>query len=352
MQMRKVFDYSFLAKKLLPPELLNVTNAITELKTLENIRKENFSEIFKSLEQSAKIMSVQSSNEIEGIVTSEQRLIRIVSKNEAPITRDEAEIAGYRDALNLIHTSHEEMNITEKQILQLHKIMLSYTTAKSGTYKKNDNLILEIDKNGNRKIRFSPVLAKNTHSAMEQMLLAFIEAQSNYKTSQLLLIPCFILDFLCIHPFSDGNGRISRLLSLLLLYKNGFDAGKYISFEGYINKNKNDYYHALKHSSEGWHNNKNSYLPFIENFLQSLLLCYKELDRHFTFANNKKISKKNRIEASVLESLLPISKKEIQNLLPDVSPTTIEAVLATMLKGGLIRKIGTARNTKYLTSQA
>ncbi len=134
MQMRKIFDYSFLVKELLPPELLNVTNAIIELKTLENIRKENFSNIFRSLEQSAKIMSVQSSNEIEGIVTSEQRLIRIVSKNEAPITHDEAEIAGYRDALNLIHTSHEEMNITEKQILQLHKIMLSYTTAKSGVY--------------------------------------------------------------------------------------------------------------------------------------------------------------------------------------------------------------------------
>jgi len=112
--------------------------------------------------------------------------------------------------------------------------------------------------------------------------------------------------------------------------------------------NKDDYYHALKQSSEAWHNNRNSYLPFIEIFLQSLLLCYKELDRHFVFTNNKKVSKKSRIEASVLESLLPISKKEIQNLLPDVSPTTIEAVLATMLKGGLIRKIGTARNTKYV----
>ena len=219
------------------------------------------------------------------------------------------------------------MNITEKQILQLHKMILSYTTARGGA------------------------LAKDTHYAMEQMLLAFIEVQNNYKISKLLLIPCFILDFLCIHPFSDGNGRISRLLSLLLLYKNGFDAGKYISFEDYINRNKNDYYHALKHSSEGWHNNKNSYLPFIENFLQSLLLCYKELDRHFAFTNNKKISKKSRIEASVLESLLPISKKEIQSLLPDVSPTTIEAVLATMLKGGFIRKIGTARNTKYVAGK-
>jgi Fic family protein len=296
MQMRKIFDYSFLKKELLPAGLLNISNAIVELKTLGKIRKENFKEVFQSLEQSAKIISVQASNEIEGIVSSEERIARIVTKNEAPLTHDEAEIAGYRDALNLIHANYAEISITEKQILQLHKIMLSYTNSEGGIYKHNDNLILEIDKSGGRKIRFSPVLARDTPYAMEQMILAFVEAQSDYQISQLLLIPCFILDFLSIHPFADGNGRISRLLSLLLLYKNDFDVGKYISFEGSINKNKNDYYHALKQSSDGWHNNKNSYLPFIENFLHNLLLCYRELDKHFAFTNNKKFSKKSSIE--------------------------------------------------------
>jgi Fic family protein len=169
--------------------------------------------------------------------------------------------------------------------------------------------------------------------------------------NRLLLIPCFILDFLCVHPFSDGNGRISRLLSLLLLYKNGFDAGRYISFEEQINRGKADYYRALKNSSDGWHTGENSYFPFIENFVTTLLMCYKELDKRFSVVNSGKVSKRERIEATVLHSLLPISKREVCYILPDVSPTTVEAVMASMLKSGVIVKVGSARNTKYVKRQ-
>ena len=157
-----------------------------------------------------------------------------------------------------------------------------------------------------------------------------------------------ILDFLCIHPFADGNGRMSRLLSLLLLYKNGFDAGKYISFEEQINKGKGDYYETLKLSSDGWHENNNTYFPFIDNFVTTLLYCYKELDKRFAVVHSKKVSKKARVEATVLNSLLPISKQEVCYVLPDVSPTTVEAALATMLRNGLVEKIGSGRNTKYI----
>ncbi|MDR3120275.1 MAG: Fic family protein, partial [Clostridiales bacterium] len=166
--------------------------------------------------------------------------------------------------------------------------------------------------------------------------------------NRLLLIPCFILDFLCIHPFADGNGRISRLLSLLLLYKNGFDAGRYISFEERINLNKAGYYKSLKDSSDGWHTGANSYFPFIENFVTTLLMCYKELDKRFAVVNSGRVSKRERIEATVLNSLLPISKREVCYILPDVSPTTVEAVIASMVKSGAIVKIGSARNTKYI----
>jgi Fic family protein len=183
---------------------------------------------------------------------------------------------------------------------------------------------------------------------MEQLFLAYLDARSNYGINQLLLIPCVVLDFLCIHPFADGNGRISRLLSLLMLYKNGFDAGKYISFEEQINLNKANYYAALKGSSTDWHSGGNSYFPFVENFVTTLLCCYKELDKRFAVVNSGKVTKRSRIEATVLNSMLPISKREICYILPDVSPTTVEAVLSDMQKAGIVEKIGAARNTKYI----
>lgn len=180
------------------------------------------------------------------------------------------------------------------------------------------------------------------------MELAYLDARSDANINQLLLIPCVILDFLCIHPFRDGNGRMSRLLSLLLLYKNGFDAGKYVSFEEQINNYKAYYYEALRQSSEGWETNENSYFPFIENFLSTLYMCYKELDKRFAVVHGKKITKKARVEATALNSLTPLSKAEICKILPDVSPTTVEAVLGAMVKTGSVKRIGAGRTTRYI----
>ena len=295
------------------------------------------------------IQSVKSSNEIEGIVTTDERIVQIVQQNSAPLNHNEEEILGYRDALNIIHTGHQNIQFNENTVLSLHRTMLSATDYNfGGQYKTDDNVILEIDSQGNKKIRFAPVPAEKTKTAMEQLFLAFIEANSNSNINTLLLIPCVILDFLCIHPFRDGNGRMSRLLSLLLLYKNGFDVGKYISFEEQINKNKGWYYQALKESSENWHESTNNYFPFMQNFLSTLYECYQELDKRFAVVNSNKITKTSRIESAVLNSLLPISKAEICKLLPDISPTTVEAVLGKMVKSGIITTIGNGRSTKYI----
>jgi Fic family protein len=345
--MRK-FDYGFLESGLLPARLLNITNAISALTIVEAERRRLHPDIFTGLEGIARVQSVKGSNEIEGIVTGEERIAEIVKRSSAPLTHDEMEIAGYRDALAAIHEGFETLDIREADILGLHRTMLSYTPEGGGNYKTSDNVIMEVDASGKRKVRFAPTPASETGEAMEQLILAFLAARSNANISALLLIPCFILDFLCVHPFSDGNGRMSRLLSLLLLYKNGFDAGKYISFEEQINSSKTMYYEALRLSSDGWHENSNSYFPFLENFLQTLLMCYKELDTRFAVVQGTRITKTRRIEATVLNSLLPISKKEIAYVLPDVSPTTIEAVLGAMVKSGAIEKIGAARNTKYI----
>ncbi|MDR1157631.1 MAG: Fic family protein [Oscillospiraceae bacterium] len=344
----KFFDYSFLEHGLLPAGLVSVVGVISELRERENALKSSYPDAFARLETIAKVQSVKGSNEIEGIVTSEQRINEIVNQNSAPLNHNETEIAGYRDALALVHSDYAALDVRERDILRLHEFMLSYSPNGGGRYKDSDNVIMEVDASGARRVRFAPTPADETAETMEQLILAYIDARDNSAINRLLLIPCFILDFLCIHPFSDGNGRISRLLSLLLLYKSGFDAGRYISFEEQINRNKAGYYKALKDSSDGWHTGENSYFPFIESFVTTLLMCYKELDKRFTVVNSGKVSKRARIETTVLNSLLPISKREVCYILPDISPTTVEAVIASMLKSGSIEKVGSARNTKYV----
>ena len=346
--MRK-FDYSFLNNGLLPANLVNLTSGIVELKAMAGVRKNDYTQIFTELEAVAKIQSIKSSNAIEGIVTSDERIVEIVNQNSAPLNHNEAEIAGYRDALNNIHLEYKNIDFRQSDILRLHKMMMNYAGYEyGGQYKTDDNVILEIDANGNRRVRFRPIPASETSKAMEQLELAYMAARSDANINQLLLVPCVILDFLCIHPFRDGNGRMSRLLSLLLLYKNGYDAGKYVSFEEQINKFKSYYYDSLKQSSIGWDTNENNYFPFIENFLSTLYMCYKELDKRFAIVHGKKITKKARVEATVLNSLTPLSKAEICKILPDVSPTTVEAVLGEMVKTGSIRRIGSGRTTRYI----
>ena len=331
--------------------LLGYSEYGNDTKTITGVRKEDNAKIFSELESIARVQSIKSSNAIEGIVTSDKRIAEIVNGNSKPLNHNEAEIAGYRDALGIIHLNYDSIDFRERDILLLHETMMSQTGYEyGGKYKTDDNVILETDAAGNRKVRFRPISAAETPAAMEQLELAYLEARGNANINQLLLIPCVILDFLCIHPFRDGNGRMSRLLSLLLLYKNGYDAGKYVSFEEQINNYKAYYYDALKQSSTGWEIGENSYAPFIENFLSTLYMCYKELDKRFAVVNGKKITKKARIEATVLNSLTPMSKADICKILPDVSPSTVEAVLGAMVKDGTVRKIGTDRSARYIRS--
>ena len=218
----------------------------------------------------------------------------------------------------------------------------------NGAYKTEDNVIAERMSDGRRVVRFVPTNAADTPAEMQQLTLAYQDARDDAAINKLLLIPCVILDFLCIHPFRDGNGRLSRLLTLLLLYRNGFDAGKYVSFEGVINSKKNEYYESLRESSEGWKEGSPRYFPFLVNFLLTLYGCYSDLDRRFASVSVKRLPKHIRIEQTLLNSFTPLSKSDICHLLPDVSPTTVEAVLGKLVAKGDIRKIGMGRGVKYL----
>ena len=340
------YDYSFL-KDNIPASIVSLAAVIADLKSKGEFRKLQYGETYEKLSQKAVVDSVKGSNAIEGIITSDERIKKIVS-GAVPVTHDEMEIAGYRDVLNLIHSGHDSMDIDEHLILSFHEIMEQQNDPEeAGHYKKTDNLIVEISADGTRRVRFRPVLAARVPKDMEQLLLAYYDARQDDRISPLLLVPCFILDFLCIHPFTDGNGRVSRLLTVLLLYMSGYDIVKYISFEGQINRYKDSYYDALRESSGSWHENENDYVPFIINFLQTLYRCYKDLDDAFMEISLKKAKKSERIKNVLLSAVVPVSKQDILDKVPDVSVKTVELVLNRMLKEGTIRKIGTFKDARY-----
>jgi Fic family protein len=341
------YDYSFL-KNQIPGNIIGLTGIIADLKSKEEYRKLQYTEAFESLRRKAVIESVKGSNAIEGIVTTDERINDIVN-GSVPLTHDEQEISGYKDALNIIHTDYKNMDIDEDVILMLHRLIEEGTDVISaGVYKKTSNFIMEYGLDGSRRVRFKPVSPGKVSENVEQLLLAYYDARQDSEISPLLLIPCFVLDFLCIHPFADGNGRVSRLLTVLLLYLSGYDIVRYISYEGQVNKYKASYYDALEQSSTGWHDNKNDYVPVIVNFLQILYRCFKDLDEAFTDISLQKAKKSERVESILLGAIVPISKQDIVKKVPDISVKTIELVLGKMLKENRIKKIGSYKDARYM----
>lgn len=343
--MRK-FDYSFLENQV-PARLLNLTAIIYDIKGKESVRLEDNPKLFKKLKEKAVRDSIKGSNAIENIHTTEKRISEIAAGDNTAFTHPEKEIIGYRNVLNNIHTFNERIIFDKTTILSLHKQLLVVAGSENrGQFKKEPNIITET-RNGKKYVVFVPASPKEVEESIDQMLIAFNEASHNANINPLLLIPCFILDFLCVHPFDDGNGRMSRLLTLLLLYKRGFDIGRFISIENMINENKGEYYRTLQESSIEWQNNKNNYEPFMLYMIRILYECYMKLDENVFSQIDKKLSKSERIETLLLNVFVPISKKGIQDHLPDISEQLIETVLSKLLKEGKIIKIGSYKDAMY-----
>ena len=269
------FDYIAGPEKLLTPEIVQMVSSIHEHKGKQELFIEANVDELKTLLEVALIQSTGASNRIEGIFTSDKRLEELVSQKAEPRNRSEQEIAGYREVLSTIHEGYEYINPRPNIILQLHRDLYSYSQgAAGGNYKNSDNVIAETDAEGHQKARFIPVPAFQTAEAMEELCTRFLEAWEADRIDKLVLIPMFILDLLCIHPFNDGNGRMSRLLTLLLFYRAGYIVGKYVSMEMLIEKTKETYYEALQASSTGWHEGENSYEPFVKYYLGIMLKAY------------------------------------------------------------------------------
>ena len=273
----------------------------------------------------------------------------LVSQKAEPRNRSEQEIAGYREVLATIHESYEYITPRPNIILQLHCDLYSYSQGNiGGTYKNSDNVIAETDAEGHQKARFIPVPAFQTAEAIDELCAHFLEAWEANLIDKLILIPMFILDFLCIHPFNDGNGRMSRLLTLLLFYKAGYIVGKYVSMEMLIEKTKETYYEALQASSVGWHEDENSYEPFVKYYLGIMLKAYNEFENRVEHLKYHNLSKPDRIKAVIDNKVGKITKKEIMELCPDISKVTVERTLTDLVKSGYIAKVGAGPSTGYV----
>ena len=296
----------------------------------------------------AKIQSTEASNAIEGIITTNTRIKQLVEEKTTPKNRDEEEIAGYRDVLNIIHESFDVIPISKNYILQLHKILYSHMNNPiAGRTKSVQNYISATYPDGHTEILFTPLAPYETPEALEKICAEYNKVIGNFEVEPLIAIPVFIHDFLCIHPFNDGNGRMSRLLTTLLLYRSGFYVGRYISLEAKIAKNKDLYYEALRKAQDGWHEEKEDAVPFIKYLLGTILAAYKDFEERFELIEEK-LPALEMVRKATQHKIGKFTKQDIRELCPSLSVSSIESSLRTLVKDGDLMKGGSGKNTFYV----
>ncbi len=341
------FNYSKLKDNSWSNDILNYCSLIHEEKGKHEIYLKQKPNELERLVEIAKIQSTAASNAIEGIRTSNTRLKQLCEEKTTPKSRDEEEIAGYRDALNVIHENFEYIPLRPNYILQLHKIMYSHqNTNIGGIFKNVQNYINSTDENGNTSILFTPLSPYETPLAIEMICDEFNKAIEENVTDPLILIPIFIHDFLCIHPFVDGNGRMSRLLTTLLLYRCGYQVGKYISLEAKISKNKDLYYLALEKSQHGWKENEEKVDFFIEYLLGTILSAYRDLEERCVIVEGKNTSV-DTVRKAIEGIIGKFTKSTIYELCPSLSISSIENALRKLIESGEISRHGVGKSIFY-----
>lgn len=341
------FNYSAFKEQKWDSGILGLIAAIyKEAGKQEQYLKQRPQEMEKLVEI-AKIQSTEASNAIEGIVTTSTRIKQLVEEKTTPRNRDEQEIAGYRDVLNVIHESFDAIPITQNYILQLHKMLYSHmNNPLAGRTKSVQNYISAAYPDGHTEILFTPLAPYETSEALDRICEEYNRVIGNLEVEPLIIIPIFIHDFLCIHPFNYGNGRMSRLLTTLLLYQNGFYIGKYISLEAKISKNKDLYYSALSQSQTGWHEGKEDALPFIKYILGTILASYKDFEERTSLVQEK-LPALEMVRMASKSKIGRFNKQDIRELCPTLSDSSIEGALRKLVAAGELKKEGKGKSTCY-----
>lgn len=347
----RAFNYSKYREQKWDSEVLGLVAAIYKEAGKQELYLKQRPEELEKLVEIAKIQSTESSNAIEGIVTTDTRIRQLVAEKTAPRNRCEQEIAGYRDALSVIHESFDAIPVTRNYILQLHKILYSHTNNPlAGQTKNVQNYISATYPDGHAEILFTPLPPFETPDALDRICEEYDRVIGNLELEPLIAIPVFIHDFLCIHPFNDGNGRMSRLLTTLLLYRSGFQVGRYVSLEAKIAKDKDLYYQALGASQHGWHTGDDDAVPFIKYLLGTILAAYRDFGDRFALVEQKR-SALETVRLATQQKLGRFTKQDVRDLCPALSLSSVEGALRQLVADGELRREGKGKNTQYLRIQ-
>ncbi|MCD8107629.1 MAG: Fic family protein [Oscillospiraceae bacterium] len=341
------FNYSEIKNQKWDSEILGLVAAIYKEAGKQEMYLKQRPDELEKLVEIAKIQSTEASNAIEGIVTTNTRIKQLVEEKTTPRNRDEQEIAGYRDVLNIIHESFDAIPITRNYILQLHKIMYNHmNNPMAGQTKNVQNYISATYPDGHSEILFTPLEPFETPEALDRICGEYNRVIGNLEVEPLIAIPTFIHDFLCIHPFNDGNGRMSRLLTTLLLYRNGFYVGKYISLEAKIAGHKDLYYDALRQSQSGWHEGTEDKTPFIKYLLSTILAAYKDFEDRFAIVEEK-LPAIEMVRKATMQKIGRFTKQDIRELCPSLSVSSVESSLRRLVTLGELKREGKGKNTCY-----
>ena len=341
------FNYSLIKEQKWDSEILGLIAAIYKEAGKQELYLKQKPDELERLVEIAKIQSTEASNAIEGIVTTNTRIKQLVEEKTAPRNRDEQEIAGYRDVLNLIHDNFDAIPISKNYILQMHKMMYNHMNNPfAGQTKNVQNYISATYPDGHTEILFTPLSPFETPEALDKICEEYNRVIGNLEVEPLIAIPIFIHDFLCIHPFNDGNGRMSRLLTTLLLYRSGFYVGKYISLEAKIAKNKDLYYNALNDSQHGWHEGTEDAVPFIKHILGTILAAYRDFEERFSIVEEK-LPAVEIVRKATINKLGRFTKQDIRELCPSLSLSSVEGSLRKLVAEGELKREGTGKSTCY-----
>lgn len=345
------FNYTKINEMKWDSEVLGLIAAIYKEAGKQELYLKQRPEELKRLVDIAKIKSTEASNEIEGIVTTDTRIRQLVEEKTTPKNRSEQEIAGYRDVLSIIHESFDAIPITQNYILQLHKILYTHTNNPLTGHTKNvQNYITATYPDGHAETLFTPLAPYETPEALDRICEEYNRVIGNMELEPLIAIPVFIHDFLCIHPFNDGNGRLSRLITTLLLYRSRFYVGKYISLEAKIAQNKGLYYEALGASQNGWHEGNDDPVPFIKYLLGTILSAYRDFEDRFSLVETKR-SALETVKLASQQKIGSFTKQDIRELCPSLSLSSVEGALRKLVESGELRREGNGKNIHYFRTR-